>query len=160
MEMPRPGIEHQRLEKLAGAWGGTDTIHPTQWDPKGGTAIGRIVARAALKGFYLLLDWQQERGGQTVFEGHGVLGWDPRGKCYTMHWFDSSGIEHGAPALGNWEGSVLALTHETTHMGFSRQVYDVRDQELRFRLESSPDGRDWSTFISAVYKRVERPKQA
>lgn len=151
--MPKPGAEHRQLERLVGHWSGTDTIHPTPWDQAGGTALGRVNARLALGGFYLLLDWEQERNGKVGFEGHGVLGWDPRGKCYTMHWFDSSGIEHGAPAIGTWEGKVLTLTHETTHMGQSRQIYDIRDQELRFSLQSSRDGREWSTFIEAVYRR-------
>lgn len=151
-QMPQPGPEHRRLEQLVGRWSGPDTIHPSLFGP-GGAAIGRIEAKLGLRGFYLLLDWQQERAGNVVFEGHGVLGWDPRGKCYTMHWFDSSGIEHGAPALGIWDGNVLTLTHETTHMGQSRQVYDVSGDECRFSLQSSRDGNQWTPFIDAVYRR-------
>lgn len=155
MEMPKTTAEHEKLTRLAGAWIGEDTIHPTPWDPKGGQARGRMDARLALGGFYLILDWEQERNGRVSFQGHGVLGWDPRGKCYTLHWFDSSGIEHGAPAFGAWEGEVLTLTHETNHMGSSRQVYEVGDREYRFSLQSSPDGRTWSTFMDSAYRRAE-----
>jgi hypothetical protein len=96
-----------------------------------------MVARMALGGFHLILDYREERDGRVNLEGHGVLGWDPRGKCYTMHWFDSMGVEHGAPAIGTWEGNVLSIAHETSHMGHSRQVYEIGRDEYRFRLESS-----------------------
>jgi len=114
-------------------------------------------ARMALGGFHLILDWEQSRDGTVSFSGHGVLGWDERGTCYTMHWFDSMGVEHGAPHLGTWEGpadgGTLTLTHETTHLGQSHQVYAVAGDELRFELLTSPDGREWQTFQRSRYRR-------
>ena len=110
----------------------------------------------ALGGFHLILDWTQTRDGAVNFEGHGVLGWDPRGQCYTMHWFDSLGVEHGAPHFGSWDGDTLTLTHETTHLGHSRQVYRLAHGELQFSLLSSPDGREWQPVLRSRY----RPTQA
>lgn len=154
MEMPKPTAEHQQLAKLAGNWVGEESILPSPWDPKGGKATGRMQARMDLGGFYLIADYQQERNGQENFRGHGVYGWDPRGKCYTLHWFDCSGIEHGAPALGSWEGDTLTLQHDLRHLGYSRYVYNVGDGEYRMRIENSPDGKQWTTFLDAVYRRV------
>ena len=88
-----------------------------------------------------------------TFEGHGVFGWDARGMCYPIHWFDSQGVEHGAPAFGTWEETVLH-THETTHMGHSRQVYDVEGDRCRFLLQYSRDGREWTTFLESAFRRV------
>lgn len=153
MEMPKPGAEHARLAKLAGEWIGEEIIHPSRFDPKGGTAKGRMSARMDLGGFYLIADYQQERGAGVNFRGHGVFGWDPRGRCYTMHWFDSSGVEHGAPSLGTWEGNMLTLQHETTHMGFSRYLYEVGDGEYTMKLQISQDGRNWTTFLNGKYLR-------
>jgi hypothetical protein len=153
-EMPRPTGDHQRLTQLEGTWVGEDHIHPSPWEPNGAQAVGKMVARMTLGGFYLILDWQQERNGHVNFQGHGVLGWDPRGKCYTMHWFDSSGIEHGEPSFGSWDGSVLTLQHESTHLGHSRQVYEVGDGEYHFTLQNSRDGREWATFMDGVYRRI------
>ena len=154
MEMPKPGDEHRRLAKLDGSWRGEERMLPTPWKPEGGKALGRMSARLSLGGFYLIMSYEQEQNGRLAFEGHGVLGWDPRGRCYTMHWFDSSGIEHGAPAIGSWDGNVLTLTHET-HLGHSRQVYEVGDGEYRFRLDNSADGRKWSTFLEGTYRRTD-----
>jgi len=154
MEMPKPGAPHERMRQLAGTWRGEDRLHPSPWDATGATAEGRMTARMALGGFHLLIDWQQLRDGVVTFEGHGVLGWDPRGKCYTLHWFDSIGVEHGAPHLGTWDNDTLTLQHETSHMGHSRQVYRVGVDAYDFRLESSQDGKTWSTFMDGSYRRV------
>jgi hypothetical protein len=142
------------MAQLAGEWIGEDVIHPTPFDPKGGTAKSRFTARMALGGFHLLMDLQQERDGKLAFEGHGVLGWDARGKCYTLHWFDCLGVEHGAPFFGTWDGDTLALVHETNHMGWSRQRYRSTPAGLELTLEISRDGSQWITFMESSYRRV------
>ena len=43
--------------------------------------------------------------------------------------------------------------HETTHVGHSRHVYEVTGETFRFRLEHSPDGTDWLTFLDGEYRR-------
>lgn len=48
MHMPKPTEHHAKLEMLAGQWQGTETMYPSQWDPEGGTAIGRNDIRLAL----------------------------------------------------------------------------------------------------------------
>ena len=154
MEMPRPGDAHRRLGRLAGSWVGQETIHPTPFDPVGGQATGRMTARMALGGFCLISEYQQERDGVMNFEGHGVFGWDPRARCYTLHWFDSTGVEHGAPHMGEWAGDMLTLMHETSHMGYSRQVYDLTDDGYRFLLQISPDALEWTTFLDGTYRRA------
>jgi hypothetical protein len=154
MEMPKPGLEHERLARLAGDWVGEERLLPSLWDPAGGTAVGRLNARIALDGFYLISDYEQERNGSVNFRGHGVYGWDVRGQCYTMHWFDSTGIEHDAPGLGSWEADTLTLVHETRHTGSTRYVYEVGDGSYRLRLEHSVDGKQWSTFMEGSYRRT------
>lgn len=155
MEMLNPTPEHERMKALEGAWIGADVLHPSPWDPKGGKATSRFHARRILGGFHLVINWTQERGGAVNFEGHGVLGWDPRGKCYTLHWFDSMGAEHGAPAIGEWVGDALTLTHETSHMGSSRQRYEIGEDEIGFRLEHSADGSEWRVFLESRFKREQ-----
>ena len=153
MQMPTISEHHKKMTALEGTWAGDDTLMPSPWLPAGGQAAGTITARAALGGFHLIVDWTQERDGKLNFEGHGVLGWDPRGKCYTMHWFDCMGVEHAAPLLGTWEGNTLTLTHETSHMGHSRQVYVFGEDDFQFKLEQSQDGRVWNTFMEGIYRR-------
>ena len=91
-------------------------------------------------GFSLIADYEQRRGGVVNFEGHGVYGWDPRGRRYTLHWFDSVGVEHGEPAFGAWDDDRLVLMHEITHTGYSRQLYEVSGDTFRFALATSTDG--------------------
>jgi hypothetical protein len=40
-QMPVPGPPHKRLALLAGEWAGEEVLHPSPWDPEGGTALGR-----------------------------------------------------------------------------------------------------------------------
>jgi hypothetical protein len=63
------------------------------------------------------------------------------------------GVEHGEPAFGSWDADRLTLTHETTHTGFSRQVYRVSGDTFRFRLETSTDNVEWLTFLDGEYRR-------
>ncbi|HLZ27728.1 MAG TPA: DUF1579 family protein [Chloroflexota bacterium] len=156
-EMPRPTREHARLAALAGTWVGEERLLPSGFDPVGGMAVGRFTARMALDGFYLIADYEQARNGTPNFRGHGVYGWDPRGRCYTMHWFDSIGIEHDAPGLGTWEADTLTLVHETRHTGSSRYVYTVGDGVYSPRLEHAPDRQAWTTVLEGTYRRIGDP---
>lgn len=153
MEMPKPQEEHRRLQSLAGTWTGEETMHPSPWDPKGGTATGRIESRLDLDGFFLISDYVQECGGRPSYRGHGVLGYDTAERCYTMHWFDSMCATSAPPARGRWEGNVLTLEHRTP-MGHSRYVYTFEGEgRYAFRLENSQDGKQWATFMEARYRR-------
>jgi hypothetical protein len=153
MEMPKLLDEHRRLKALAGNWAGEEKIYPSPWDPKGGTATSRFQARADLDGFFLIADYVQERGGQAGYRGHGVYGYDPQQKRYTMHWFDSMGSATTAPVLGTWEGS--RLTFEGSHpMGHSRYIYVFEgENRYAFTIENSQDGRSWTTFIEGRFTR-------
>jgi len=75
-EMPKPTSQHQKLEMLVGRWRGTETMHPSPWDPEGGTATGRNDIRLTLNGFALITEYEQERGGVITFQGHGVMTYD------------------------------------------------------------------------------------
>jgi hypothetical protein len=154
MQLPRPTAEHERLALLAGDWEGDERILPTPFDPEGGPARGSWSARLALGGFCLIADYRQRRGGEVNFEGHGVYGWDPRGRCYTLHWFDSTGIGQGEPAFGAWDGDRLTLMHETAHAGHSRHVYEVAGERFRFSLEHSRDGVEWMPFLHGEYEKT------
>lgn len=152
MEMPRPTEAHKKLEMMAGRWTGKETMHPSQWDPKGGTATGRNEYRLALGGFALLLDYEQERDGRVTFEGHGVMTYDTGQNCYVLHWFDSIG---SPPEVftGNFEGDVLTLGHGGPM--HARMTYDYsRPGILSGRMDMSQDGREWKCMFECDYERV------
>lgn len=155
MEMPKPGEEHHKLHALVGNWKGDDRIHPMPWDPKGDVRSSRVTVESDLDGFWVIMDYAQERDGRVCYRGHGVFGWDSSAGKYTMHWFDSMGIDPGAPALGTWEGNRLTFVQHH-HMGHGRMTYVFENADrYTFRLEKSQDGANWMPFIDATYTRVK-----
>lgn len=150
MDMPRPNEHHERLTRLAGRWTGTETMHPSQWDPKGGSATGRNDMRIALDGFALITDYEQERDGSITFRGHGITTWDAHAGEYVLHWFDSI----GSPAevfRGRFDGDVLTVGHEGPMP--ARLVYDLSQPGiLRSRMDMKHDG-EWKTLFECDYVR-------
>lgn len=153
MDMPKLTEHHRKLELLAGRWQGTETMHPSQWDPEGGKATGRNDIRVGLNGFAAITDYEQERDGVITFRGHGVTTWDPQNACYVLHWFDSMG---SPPEVftGNFDGDVLTLGHGGPGM-HARLVYDLAHEGiLRSRMDMSPDGANWATLFESDYARA------
>ena len=152
MEMPKPTEHHSKLALLAGHWRGTETMHPSQWDPEGGTATGHNDSRLALSDFALITDYRQERDGVTTFEGHGIMTYDPNKSVYVLHWFDSMG---SPPEVfeGSFDGDVLTLSHGGPGM-HARFTYDLSEEGiLRSRMDMSPDGEEWATFFECDYEQ-------
>ncbi len=152
MDMPRPTEAHQQLERLAGTWVGEETMHASEWDPKGGIATGYNENRMGLDGFALICNYRQEREGHVTFRGHGVYTYDPERKLYQLHWFDSMG---SPPECfeGNFEGDRLELSHGGPGM-HARMSYDlsVPGQQTGV-MHMSKDGKEWMRLFDGVYRR-------
>ncbi len=153
MEMPKPTDAHKKLARLVGTWTGEEKMHPSPWDPKGGTAMGKITNRLALGGFAVIQEYRQERGGQTTFEGHGVFSYDAARQDYLLHWFDSMGTPPNE-FRGRFEGQVLTLFSESPQ-GRSRAIFDLGgDGTYTFKMDMSPDGRQWQTLMEGGYRKA------
>lgn len=151
MEMPKPGPAHQQLAKLAGEWTGDEKIHPAPWDPKGGSAVGKCSNKVLLDGFVVVQDYEQRRGGAVNFRGHGVFFFDSEKKKPCLHWFDSMG---GVAAMftGDWKGDDLVMESRTP-MGNHRCTFTVRGNSYTFKMEVSPDGKQWLPAMEGSYKK-------
>jgi uncharacterized protein YodC (DUF2158 family) len=150
--MPEPTDGHRRLEKLVGHWEGEETMHPSQWDPNGGSALGRNRNRLDLGGFAVVSDYEQERDGSVTFAGHGVYTYSPDSDEYTLHWFDCLGSPPEV-FVGGFEGDVLKLGHGGPGM-HARMTSDFSiDGEMRAKMEMSPDGAEWQVLFEATYRR-------
>lgn len=157
MDTPRPGEAHRKLEAMAGTWKGEERIHPSPGDPRGGPATAFSTGRMALDGFFMITDYVEERAGRVTYRGHGVYGWDPKGQCYTMHWFDSTGGGATAPVQGRWVGNELTFERNTS-MGRTRYVYQFLAPTIyHFRIESSSGGGAWKPFMEGKYMRTQGP---
>lgn len=152
MSMPKPTEHHLRLQDMVGEWQGTETMHPSRWEPQGGTANGRIRSHIALNGFALISDYEQERDGVVTFTGHSVMTYDAKDACFTLHWFDCTG---SPPEVftGNFDGDVLTISHGGPGM-HARLTRDLsRKNTMVSRMEMSPDGEKWRTLFDGSYER-------
>jgi hypothetical protein len=137
---------------MAGEWVGDEKIHPSPWDPNGGSAIGRVHNRLALEGFAVIQDYEQERDGRVNFAGHGIFRWDPLEQCYILYWFDSMGMPPNI-FKGTFDARVLKLVSKNGQ-GHSRAVFDFsKENQYDYRMEVSPDGTQWYLFMNGIYRR-------
>ena len=154
MEMPRLTEAHRRLDTLVGRWRGEERMLPSPWDPKGGTAVGRVRNVSALDGFAVVQDYEQERAGAVTFRGHGVFRWDAAASECVMHWFDSLGL---APNefRGVFEGDVLTLVSRGAQ-GLTRALFDFGERgRYSYRMDVSGDGTQWMPMMTGVYARED-----
>ena len=152
MEMPQMSDAHRRLHRLVGTWSGDEKLSPSPWDPAGGAATGKSVNRAILDGFAVAHDYEQFRNGQISFKGHGVFTWNAQENVYYLHWFDSMATTVNT-YRGQFDGDVLSLESVDPNMK-SRAVFDFgRPNSYSFRMDVSPDGAQWMTFMEGRYAR-------
>ena len=152
MEMPKPSAGHRKLEMLAGNWEGEERMHPSERDPKGGTAVGRTKSRMGVGGFALMTDYEQERNGVISFSGHGMYTYDPKKDVYSLYWIDSMG---SPPEMfsGGFTGDVLTLAHGgPMHV---RLRWDLsKSGHLSSMMEMSGDGLSWKKLFDGEYRRT------
>ena len=139
--------------RMAGSWTSVETIHPSPWDPVGGTRTGRAETRVAMDGFFVVCDYEQLKDGAAAYRGHGVFGYDVASKRWSMHWFDSMG---GVPAQlvwGTWTGDTLTF-EMSGPQGHNRYVYRFeKDGVYVFSIQASKDGEAWTTFMDGRFTR-------
>ncbi|MCC7380491.1 MAG: DUF1579 family protein [Deltaproteobacteria bacterium] len=153
MEMPQITEQHRMLNELfSGTWRGEERLHPSPWDPEGGPAFATWIVRPSLDGFFLLVDYDEERGGKIVYRGHGVHGWDAGEKCYLVYWFDNAGVAPKAPSRATLEGGVYRYINESPN-GRSRFTYRFQGDHLAFTIETSSDGKSWAAMHEGRYTR-------
>lgn len=153
MDMPKPTAEHGKLDRLVGTWRGPETMHPSEWSPKGSTAQGVTRSRAALHGFGVVTDYEQTVDGAPVFSGHGVYTVDQTNNDVVLYWFDSIGT--GCEEFrGGWQGDTLTLQSKSPTTGHMRLTYEFRpDGTLSSSMASSPDATTWTAVFDGVYTR-------
>ena len=152
MDMPTPTDGHRKFAKLAGNWKGEEKMYPSNWDPKGGTAVAKLNSRIDLSGFAMLSDYIQEREGKVTFTGHSVTTFDPKEDLYSMHWFDCMG-SHPEVFRGKFTGDRLVVSHGGPGM-HARMTYDLSDPaKMTAKMEMSQDGKEWKTLFDGSYTK-------
>ena len=143
------------LCRLAGRWLGRETLHsPAGTEPEG-QAEGRFSNRI-FEGRYLVNEYEQSVDGKVVFRGHGIYGFDPGSKCYSMYWVDSNGTPPGSPLLGVFEENQLVFLKRGDG-GTTRYAYRFDAENcFRFGLSVSADGQIFQPVLTGRYERVGR----
>ena len=159
MDMPKPGAAHARLHRLAGQWGGEETVHPAPHDP-GGSATAFLNNRIALDGFTVVQEYEQYRQGRPTYSGHGVFWFDPVADQYAMTWFDSM-MGAALEFRGDFDGEVLRLGHNLIGGGLLRATFDCGlPGEYVFVMEVSMDGTTWAPTMEGAYGILNGPTPA
>ncbi len=159
MDMPKPGPAHARLHRLAGQWGGEETVHPAPHDP-GGSATAFLNNRIALDGFTVVQEYEQYRHGRPTYSGHGVFWVDPVANQYVMTWFDSM-MGAALEFRGDFDGEVLRLGHNLIGGGLLRATFDCGlPGEYVFVMEVSMDGASWAPTMEGAYGLLNGPTPA
>jgi hypothetical protein len=94
------------------------------------------------------------------FEGHGIAGWDPKRKKYTMTWVDTMSV---APSSGEstWDAASRTLTgymegpDPTGAVHRMRMVTEYKDDATRVftMYMNGPDGKEAPTMRITYKKR-------
>ena len=159
MDMPKPGDAHTRLHRLAGQWGGEETVHPAPHDP-GGSATAFLDNRIALDGFTVVQEYEQYRPGRPTYSGHGVFWFDPVASQYVLTWFDSM-MGAALEFRGHFDGDVLRLEHTLMGGGLLRATFDCGlPGEYVFVMEVSMDGTSWVPTLEGAYGLLNGPTPA
>lgn len=148
-----PTAAHQKLQAFAGNWRGDETMSGAPWGEPG-KAQGFIGASSDLNGFFVMLEYRQLRASGVTFKARAIFGYDEPEQLYKLYWFDSLGFAPIAPATGQFNGNVLALTR-TSMRGTTRHSYTFLDTDsFKLDVDFSPDqGVTWSSVVSGIYRR-------
>jgi hypothetical protein len=153
MEMPRPGPAHALLQRLVGDWSGPEQLAPSPWGP-GGAAMGHFRCREALGGMAFVQDYREEKDGEIVFEGHGVMVVEPGRDTVLWWWFDTIGFPPD-PSVGHWDGDTLHFEKRTPR-GSARYRYEFSGNDrYRFVIENRlGDAAEFTEFMRGDYVRA------
>ena len=155
MKTPKPSAPHRKLDKLAGKWTGEEIVHiPLRGNKAESKAKATWDFRRDVDGFFLLADYDERIAGKPGVRGHGVIGWDPKDKSYTLHWFDNFGNPPATPGRGQWTGNTLAFVHDYGQGPRGRTIFALDGRKaMDFLIEMSEDGKTWNRAIEGKYRR-------
>jgi len=150
-----PTPAHELFVRLAGEWDlALTATMPGLEKPIRGT--GRIREELVSDGWWLRSSMQAEIGPDRI-EGRGLMGFDPRQKCYVRYWVDSgSGTfaistckldESGKKLTGS---GTLMLGGEVTSEDEAEIGDDLRHTTQRLK---AADGKDAGTFETVLTRR-------
>jgi uncharacterized protein DUF1579 len=155
-ELPKPGLEHQRLADFVGNWTFEGEMKPGPMGPGGKmTGSDRI---QWLPGNFFVERRFEGKGPMGVMNGLEILGYDSAKKTYTTNFFDSMGaMGSGTMTVSGdtWTftgtGSMGAMTmHDRCNLTFGAGA-----STLMIKCEMSADGKSWAPSFEGKATKVK-----
>jgi hypothetical protein len=139
--MPKPGPEHEKLQRFVGNWDVTVSF-------MGAESKATATYKMVLGGLWLTEDFAGEFAGMK-FEGRGVVGYDPIRKKYMATWIDSM-----SPTLMVMEGAFSKDDKTYTETG-EGPGHDGKLQKMKSIFEF----KDKDTFVFTMYMTADGKEQ-
>jgi hypothetical protein len=141
MEFPKPGKEHEQLNKFEGRW---DAVAKGMHEGKTEESKGTETVTVGYDGYWYVLNYNGMHDGKT-FTGHGMLGYDPNKKKYLLTWIDNmSPYAMWAEGESDSSGKTFTFTSECFcpelgKVGPMRSVFEFQDDKHRTLTFFRPD---------------------
>jgi hypothetical protein len=146
-QAPKPGPEHERLQRFTGKWTGKGELKPGPFGP-GGQMTWTETAEWFPGGFHVIAKSDGD-GPMGPSKGLSILGYNSEEKVYTFYGVDSMGWADYAK--GTIQGKLWTFTSEskmggkTYHSRFT--IDEVSDSKNKFKWDLSEDGKTWTTMM-------------
>jgi hypothetical protein len=153
--MPKPGPEHEVLQKDVGTWDATVEMLEAGKPPvvSKGTETNSMIG-----GLWLVSDFKSEMMGQP-FQGRGTTGWDPNKKKYVNSWIDSmsTGFTLGEATYDPASKTLTGLMEGPDPNGKMVKMKETTewkdaDTKVFTMFAPGPDGKDVAV-MKISYKR-------
>lgn len=142
----RPPAELKQLDFLLGTWDVTERYHD------GSTGKGTMIVQKRIGETALVLVYRA-KGPRGVFDGHGVIRYDPDGGVFRFWWFDSLHPGAAFATSGRLDGDTLVLIGPIPPSSQGRVIYrKLEDGKLEFSIAKN-DGDGWKSTVEAMYSR-------
>jgi hypothetical protein len=156
MPMPKPGPEHQSLQKGVGTWDAVMKMGGQEFK-------GVETVRSFGNGLWIVFDFHCDNFMGMPFDGHGTAGYSPDEKKYVLNWIDSmstdvdsgTGVSTDGGKTINWTST--ARDPQSRKMVTQKRVQTTKDDDhhtLTF-YGPGPDGKE-GVMMAIEYTRRKK----
>ena len=155
--LPKPGPEHEGLKIEEGVWDATIEMKET---PESAPVVSRGLETNTMTcgGLWILYNFTGQLG-PGLFQGHGVIGYDPVKKKYVGTWVDSMSTSI-SPLEGTYDKDLKTLTFLSEvrdpagKLEKRKSVTELKDRDLRVWTAYFKDsaGKEFP-WLRITYKR-------
>ncbi len=127
MQRPGPGPERTRLSFLVGTFTTETHMPPSPMNPEEVVGRGTSTLAYGVDSMFVLLDEQGDNPVLGKYKAHGVLGYNPTNRKYTLSMYNNAG---DAPQYtGTFSGDTLVLMSKIEYPGgaFDQKLYWFQD---------------------------------